>query len=120
MNNSIMPGPLLDSNDPALFPKPTDEQMELLARQGTVRPMQVGEVFFREGDATYDVIALLEGRVGVTIRQLRLGPYSGAPPHAVPLAAVGSDSCSFFTLVIRSGSIAKIALVWVISNRRFT
>ncbi len=29
--------------------------------------MQVGEVLFREGDATYDVMVVLEGRVAVVL-----------------------------------------------------
>ena len=40
---------LLDDDDPTLFPKLTDEQMDLLRRHGTVRPIKVGEVLFREG-----------------------------------------------------------------------
>jgi thioredoxin reductase (NADPH) len=58
---------LLDDDDPTLFPKLTDEQIELLAQHGRVRPIQVGEVLFREGDATYDVMVLLEGRVAVVV-----------------------------------------------------
>ena len=58
-------GVLLDDNDPALFPKLTDEQMDLLARHGKVRATQSGEVLFREGDATYDVMVVLEGSVVV-------------------------------------------------------
>lgn len=58
---------LLDGDDPALFSKLTDEQLELLAWHEKVRPMQVSEVLFRKGDATYDVMAVLEGRVAVVI-----------------------------------------------------
>jgi thioredoxin reductase (NADPH) len=57
----------MDGNDPALFPKHSDEQMDLLGRHGTVRPIQVGEVLFRDGDATYDVMALMSGRVSITV-----------------------------------------------------
>lgn len=67
MNGSKRRGVLLDDNDPALFPKLTDEQMDLLARHGKVRPIKTGEVLFREGDATYDVMVLLEGSVVVTV-----------------------------------------------------
>ena len=34
-------------------------------RHGKVRSIRVGEVLFREGDATYDVMVLLEGRVAL-------------------------------------------------------
>jgi CRP-like cAMP-binding protein len=48
---------------PTLFPKLTDEQLDLLGQRGHVRPATVGECLFREGDRTYDVMVLLEGRV---------------------------------------------------------
>ena len=47
-----MQNPLLDGDDPSLFPKLTDQQMEVLAPHGKVRPVQAGDVLFREGDAT--------------------------------------------------------------------
>jgi CRP-like cAMP-binding protein len=56
---------LLDDDDPALFPKLTDEQLSLLAKYGQVRSIEVGELLFREGDATYDVMVLMEGCVSV-------------------------------------------------------
>src|SRR5215467_7936706 len=59
--------PLLDDADPALFPKLTDEQVDLLAKHGQVRPTKVGEVLFREGDTTYDVMVLLDGTVAVLV-----------------------------------------------------
>ena len=67
MTSSDMPSPLLDDDDPALFPKLTDEQVALLARYGEERPIKVGEVLFREGDASYDAMVLLEGRVAVVL-----------------------------------------------------
>jgi thioredoxin reductase (NADPH) len=57
--------PLLDGNDPALFPKLTEAQMELLARHGEVRPTTVGQVLFRQGDQSYDVMVVLDGLVSV-------------------------------------------------------
>jgi len=59
--------PLLDSEDPALFPKLTETQVELLARHGEVRSTAEGEVLFREGDDRYDVMVVLEGRVSVMV-----------------------------------------------------
>ena len=58
---------LLDNDDPALFPKLTEEQVGLLAKHGHVRSTQVGELLFRDGDATYDVMVLMEGLVAVVI-----------------------------------------------------
>src|SRR5262245_12042177 len=59
--------PLLDNDDPALFPKLTDEQLGLLAKYGQVRSTEVGEFLFRDGDATYDAMVLMEGRVAVVM-----------------------------------------------------
>jgi thioredoxin reductase (NADPH) len=61
------PSALLDNDDPALFPKLTDEQLGLLAKHGRVRSTEVGDILFREGDATYDVMVLMEGRIAVVM-----------------------------------------------------
>jgi CRP-like cAMP-binding protein len=58
---------LLDDDDPTLFPKLTDEQLDLLRQHGHVRQTTVGEVLFREGDTAYDVMVLLEGRVVIVL-----------------------------------------------------
>jgi thioredoxin reductase (NADPH) len=58
---------LLDDDDPALFPKLTDEQLALLIPLGTVRSIEVGDVLFREGDASYDFMVLLAGRVAIVL-----------------------------------------------------
>jgi thioredoxin reductase (NADPH) len=59
--------PLLDDDDPALFPKLTDRQVQLLAGLGEVRPTSAGEVLFRPGSAVYEVIVVLEGSVSVVV-----------------------------------------------------
>jgi thioredoxin reductase (NADPH) len=66
-HRSAVPAPLLDPADPALFPKLTDAQVELLARHGEVRRTAEGEVLFRRGDDYYDVMVVLEGRVSVVV-----------------------------------------------------
>ena len=58
---------LLDADDPALFPKLTGAQVELLARHGEVRPTATGEVLFRQGSDTYDVMVVLEGTISVLV-----------------------------------------------------
>jgi len=58
---------LLDDDDPTLFPKLTDPQLDLLAKHGHVRPTHVGDVLFRDGDTTYDVMVLLEGSVAIVV-----------------------------------------------------
>jgi thioredoxin reductase (NADPH) len=56
---------LLDDDDPAVFPKLSDDQLDLLAKHGQARATTVGEVLFRGGDTAYDAMVLLEGRVAV-------------------------------------------------------
>src|SRR5262249_33010959 len=59
------PPALLDDDDPTVFPKLTDQQLALLAPYGHVRPIEVGDVLFREGDPVSDFMVLLDGRVAV-------------------------------------------------------
>ena len=61
------PTSLLDGDDPALFPKLTQAQVQLLSPLGEVRPTEAGEVLFAPGDPTYDVMVLLEGSVSVVV-----------------------------------------------------
>jgi thioredoxin reductase (NADPH) len=56
---------LLDGDDASLFPKLTEEQLELLRPLGRVREVEPEEVLFREGDAGYDPMVVLAGRVAV-------------------------------------------------------
>jgi len=59
--------PLLDGDDPTLFPKLTDAQVQLLSPLGEVRQTEAGEVLFRLGDSSYDVMVVLEGSVSVVV-----------------------------------------------------
>jgi thioredoxin reductase (NADPH) len=59
------PAALLDGDDPALFPKLTEQQLELLRPLGHVREVTADEVLFREGDVGYDPMVVLAGRVAV-------------------------------------------------------
>jgi thioredoxin reductase (NADPH) len=59
--------PLLDAGDPTLFPKLTEAQVELLASRGSVRATAAGQVLFRQGNETYDVMVVLEGTVSVVV-----------------------------------------------------
>jgi thioredoxin reductase (NADPH) len=59
--------PLLDDDDPALFPKLTDEQLALLRPVGHVMTTEVGQLLFRIGDPASHVMVLLAGRVAVLV-----------------------------------------------------
>jgi thioredoxin reductase (NADPH) len=59
--------PLLDNDDPALFPKLTDAQVQMLSRYGEVRSTDPGEVLWGLGDSSYDVMVVLEGLVSVVV-----------------------------------------------------
>jgi thioredoxin reductase (NADPH) len=56
---------LLDGDDPALFPKLTEQQLALLRPLGRVRKVQLDEVLFRDGDVGYDPMVVLAGRISV-------------------------------------------------------
>ena len=60
-----IPKPLLDDDDPALFPKLTEPQVQMLSRHGEVRSIEVGDVLWGRGDSNYDVMVVLEGVVSV-------------------------------------------------------
>jgi thioredoxin reductase (NADPH) len=62
---SSPPAALLDGDDPALFPKLTEQEVALLRPLGHVREVEVGEVLFSDGDAGYDPMVVLAGRVSV-------------------------------------------------------
>ena len=62
---SSLSAALLDGDDPALFPKLTEQQLGLLRPLGRVRDMSVDEVLFRDGDAGYDPMVVLAGRVSL-------------------------------------------------------
>jgi hypothetical protein len=68
--SSRPPAALLDGDDPVLFPKLTEQQLELLRPLGQVRGVEIDEVLFRDGDDGYDPMVVLAGRIAV--------PASGA------------------------------------------
>jgi thioredoxin reductase (NADPH) len=59
--------PLLDGDDPGLFPKLTGLQLDLLRPLGRVEDVEVDEVLFRDGDTSYDPMVVLAGRVEVLV-----------------------------------------------------
>ena len=58
---------MLDDDDPALFPKLTDAQVQMLSRHGEVRPIEAGEVLWGRGESSYDVMVVLDGLVAVVM-----------------------------------------------------
>src|SRR5262245_860604 len=59
--------PLLDDDDPALFPKLTDAQLDILSPYGRVRDIEAGDVLFRPGEIPDELMVLLAGEVTVTL-----------------------------------------------------
>jgi len=57
--------PLLDEGDASLFPKLNEQQLDLLRALGHVLDVDSGDVLFRDGDAGYDPMVVLGGRVEV-------------------------------------------------------
>jgi thioredoxin reductase (NADPH) len=58
--------PLLDDDDPALFPKLSDAQLALLSPYGQVRDIKVGDILFRTGEIPSEIMVLLAGEITVT------------------------------------------------------
>src|SRR6516165_7336754 len=56
--------PLLDDDDPALFPKLTDAQVQMLSRYGEVHAIEAGDVLWGQGESSYDVMVVLRPCVG--------------------------------------------------------
>lgn len=122
------PAPLLDDDNPGSFAKLTDQQMELLARHETINPIQAGEILFREGDATYNAMVLLEGLVAVVLgggeaaRELAMQRSRDAALSAdvrerepwfllgrAPFLLETSRPCVFAVGDVRSGSTRMVA-----------
>jgi thioredoxin reductase (NADPH) len=53
--------PQTASEQPGYRPILSGAQLEVLHRYGTEQPVAIGDVLFRDGDETYDLIVLLEG-----------------------------------------------------------
>jgi thioredoxin reductase (NADPH) len=47
------------------FPRLGDDALEAIAKWGTRRPTQVGEVLFADGDRSYDFFVVLSGKVAI-------------------------------------------------------
>src|SRR6266853_314274 len=57
--------PRTASELPGYRPKLTEPQLEVLYRYGSEQRVAIGDVLFRDGDETYDLIVLLEGEVRI-------------------------------------------------------
>ena len=57
---------MLDGADPTLFPKLSEQQLELLRPLGQVREVVANDMLFREGEVGYDPMVVLAGSVAVT------------------------------------------------------
>ena len=104
--------PLLDADDPALFPKLTEQQVELLARHGEMRPTVAGQVVFQPGDATYDVMVVLEGSVSVVVGSgddLRELVRQGPGDLMVELNAFTGEGTRATGIVREAGAVLAVA-----------
>src|SRR6266852_2814952 len=62
-------GPRTSSDQPGGRPVLSEPQLTVLRRYGTEQRVAIGDVLFRNGDLTYDLIVLLEGEVQITEHQ---------------------------------------------------
>jgi thioredoxin reductase (NADPH) len=57
--------PLSASEQPGYRPILSGAQLEVLHSYGTEQPVAIGDVLFRDGDETYDLIVVLEGEARI-------------------------------------------------------
>src|SRR5882762_9369106 len=69
-------GPRTVSEFPGYRPILTGPQLEVLHRYGAEQRVAIGDVLFRDGDLTYDLIVLLDGEV-------RISEHHGQPDEFV-------------------------------------
>jgi thioredoxin reductase (NADPH) len=99
------PEPLVETPDgDGAFPRLSDEQIRRLSGRGERRPVQAGEVLFREGDEHYDFFVVLEGKVAI------VHGYGGCDERLIsihgPRRFLGELSlltgqAAFFTAIVR-------------------
>src|SRR4051794_15877906 len=58
-------GPRTASEQPGYRPILSGSQLEVLHRYGAEQSVEIGDLLFRDGDETYDLIVLLEGEVRI-------------------------------------------------------
>ena len=58
-------GPRTASEQPGYRPILSGPQLEVLHRYGAEQSVVIGDLLFRDGDETYDLIVLLEGEVRI-------------------------------------------------------
>jgi thioredoxin reductase (NADPH) len=102
---------MLDDNDPTLFPKLTEAQLQLLARHGEVRPVEAGQVLWGRGESNYDVMVVLDGVVSVVMnRELDAREVAVQRPGdlMVELSLFTGQGSEAEGIVRKSGSVLAI------------
>ncbi len=59
---------LHDSNEALLFPKLSDEELQLLSERGREVQLKAGDILFSQGDSTYPFCVVLEGEIQIAKR----------------------------------------------------
>jgi thioredoxin reductase (NADPH) len=92
-------------------PRLSDDQLATLQRYGTVEPTTVGQVLFAAGDPSYDLIALLEGTVELSVvHEGKPWPIAAAGPRdfLAELNLLTGQRVYFTGVVTEAGSIVRV------------
>jgi CRP-like cAMP-binding protein len=66
LTEATQPTPLVETDDAdGAFPRLSDAHVEALAAQGDRRRTGRGDILFREGERTYDLVVVLKGLVAI-------------------------------------------------------
>jgi thioredoxin reductase (NADPH) len=91
----------------------TGDHIAMLRRIGEVRPVQAGEVLFREGDRGYDLFVILSGQLKITDHQAGVErdlATGGAGEFAAELSLLTGERLFTTAVVVEPGEVLVVAV----------
>ncbi len=104
--------PRTASEPPGYRPILTEPQLEVLHRYGAEQRVATGDVLFRDGDETYDLIVLLEGQVRIVEHYAQLDEFvivTYGPGEFMGEIGLVTGQRAYLTAVVRApGRVLRI------------